>query len=167
METESRAISQSDGYADGECMNTHAKWDQRFISVAKHISQWSKDRSTKVGCVIVGPDREIRTSGYNGFPRGINDDLDSRHERPAKYLWTEHAERNAIYNAARIGVALFDCTAYVPWFPCMDCARALVQSGITTVVAYKPNLDDPKWGNDFKNVVTLLEEVGVVVRYME
>jgi len=73
-----------------------ADWDARFMNLARHISEWSKDRSTKVGVVIVGPENEVRALGYNGFPRGIDDDAPDRHERPEKYLWVEHAERNAI-----------------------------------------------------------------------
>jgi dCMP deaminase len=144
------------------------KWDNAYIEMAQWVAQkFSKDRSTKMGCVIVGPGLEVRSIGYNGFPRGVNDNIEARHARPAKYLWTEHAERNAIYNAARGHTELDGCTAYVPWFPCMDCARGLVQSGITTVVAFKPNFDDPKWGEDFKNTVILLGEAGVTVRYAE
>lgn len=141
-------------------------WDQYFMTLARHVSSRSKDRSTKVGCVIVGPDNEIRSTGYNSFPRGINDDAEERHARPEKYLWTEHAERNAIYNAARVGVALKGCRAYLPWFPCMDCARALVQSGIVELIAIQPDLNDPKWGEDFKRVGTLLSEAGVALRFM-
>lgn len=142
------------------------KWDNSYIEMAQWVAnKFSKDRSTKMGCVIVGPGLEVRSIGYNGFPRGVNDNVEARHARPAKYLWTEHAERNAVYNAARGHTTLDGCTAYVPWFPCMDCARALVQSGITTVVAFKPNFDDPKWGEDFKNTVILLGEAGVTVRY--
>jgi dCMP deaminase len=106
-----------------------ADWDLRFLRLAEHIGTWSKDRSTRVGCVIVGPHQEIRAIGCNGFPRGADDDLDARHARPAKYKWTEHAERNAIYNSARAGISIDGCTMYLPWFPCMDCARAIVQSG--------------------------------------
>jgi hypothetical protein len=84
--------------------------------------------STRVGCVIVGTHKEIRAIGYNGFPRGVDDDRDARHERPVKYKWTEHAERNAIYSSARAGISIDGCTMYLPWFPCMDCARAIVQS---------------------------------------
>ena len=104
-----------------------------FIKLADVVAEKSKDRSTKVGVVVVGPDREIRSTGYNGFPRGINDDIDERHERPAKYDWTEHAERNAVYNAARMGQSLKDCTMYFNWepCPCVDCARAIIQAGIT------------------------------------
>jgi dCMP deaminase len=142
-------------------------WDAYFMNLVKQVSLRSKDRSTQVGCVIVGPDNEIRTTGYNGFPRGINDDRPERHERPAKYLWTEHAERNAIYNAARCGIALKGCRAYLAWFPCMDCARALVQSGIVELVAHRPNEDDPKWGKEFTAALTLFGETGMEVRYVE
>jgi len=65
-----------------------ADWDHRFMDLARHVGNWSKDRSRQVGSVIVGPDNFIRTIGYNGFPRGLDDDLGERHERPAKYLWT-------------------------------------------------------------------------------
>ena len=109
-------------------------WDDYFFDMAVFVSSKSKDRSTKVGCVIVGPNHEVRTTGYNGFCRGINDDLDYRHARPEKYYWAEHAERNAIFNAARNGIRIEDCTAYVTMFPCADCARALIQSGIKRVV---------------------------------
>lgn len=94
----------------------------------------SKDRSTRVGCVLVGPDNEIRSTGYNGFPRGVNDDRDERHERPAKYLWTSHAEENAVAQAARVGIPLKGCKAYITHYPCARCSRALIQAGISTIV---------------------------------
>lgn len=141
-------------------------WDDYFMTLARHVSARSKDRSRKVGCVIVGPDNEIRSTGYNSFPRGINDDAPERHERPEKYLWTEHAERNAIHNAAGAGIALSGCRAFLPWYPCMDCARALVQVGIVEMVATAPDFDDPKWGEDFKRVKTLMNEAGVRVRFV-
>lgn len=109
-------------------------WDSYFMEMAELVASKSKDRSTKVGCVIVGPNHEVRTTGYNGFCRGIDDDVDERHERPEKYLWTEHAERNAIYNAARNGIRIEDCTAYTTVFPCADCARSFIQSGVKRVV---------------------------------
>jgi dCMP deaminase len=144
-----------------------SNWDSYFIELATLAATRSKDRSTKVGCVIVGPDNEIRSTGYNGFPRGINDDAPERHERPAKYLWTEHAERNAIYNAARSGISLKGCRAFLPWFPCMDCARAIVQSGIVELIAYKPDLKDQKWGREFVAAIEMFGEAGVSVRYVE
>lgn len=142
------------------------KWDGRFMGLAKSIGEWSKDHDRKVGCVIVGPHRELRSAGYNGLPRGANDDLPDRHSVPAKYLWTEHPERNAIYNAALIGIPLENCTIYIAGFPCMDCARAIVQSGIKAVVAYEPDMNNPKWGEDYRNTLQLFSEVGIYLRYV-
>lgn len=142
-------------------------WDTYFMDIARQVSARSKDRSTKVGCVLVGPDNEIRSTSYNSFPRGINDDVPERHQRPEKYVWTEHAERNAIYAAARVGTPLKGCRAYLPWFPCMDCARALIQVGVVELIATKPDLNDPRWGEDFKRVGTLFAEAGVAIRFVE
>lgn len=141
------------------------KWDIRFIELAKYISDWSKDRSTKVGCVIAGPMNEVRSLGYNGFPRGIDDEVEARHERPDKYLWTEHAERNAIYNAARLGISLDGCSIYLTWYPCTDCARALVQSGIRRLVGLEPDWNDLKWQSHFAVTRELLAEAGVEVAF--
>lgn len=141
-------------------------WDSRFMDLALHIANWSKDQTTKVGCVIVGPENDVRALGYNGFPRGINDQEPLRHSRPEKYLWTEHAERNAIYNAAQNGVALRDCRMYLPWFPCMDCARAIVQCGLRELIAFPPNYEDPRWGAAFRSSVELFEEAAVGVRFL-
>ena len=143
-----------------------SNFDIKLIGLAKHIACWSKDRSRKVGCVIAGPNNEIRTTGYNGFPRGVNDDVEYRHERPMKYKWTEHAERNAIYNAARNGISISGCTIYVPWYPCMDCARAIVQSGISKLVCYHPDWDDPVWKDDFREVPHLLREARIEVTFL-
>ena len=120
------------------------KWNYRFMEIALHISTWSKDKSTKVGCVVVGPDKEIRAQGYNGFPRGVNDDLMERQERPIKYAFYEHAERNAIYNAGLFGASLRNCTLYVTMPPCADCARAIIQSGIKQVYFLAPAPDATK-----------------------
>lgn len=136
-------------------------WDKRMMQVAKLAASWSKDRSIGVGCVIASPDHAMLSSGFNGFPRGVNDDVEERHQRPAKYKFTEHAERNAIYNAARHGIKLEGGTIYIPWYPCADCARAIVQSGIKTMVAGTPNFDDPRWGEDFKAAEIMLVEGGV------
>ena len=143
-------------------------WDKRFMLLAHQIAHWSKEKGRRVGAVVVGPDKEIRSTGFNGFPRGVRDDVVARHSREtgAKYLWSSHAERNAIYNAARIGVALKGCVMYVPWFPCVECAKAIIQAGICEVVAYEPDFAEPKWGADFALVQEMFREAGVTVRYM-
>lgn len=139
------------------------KWNEYHFNLSKVVATKSKDRSTQVGCVIVGKDQEIRTTGFNGFPRGFNDDVDTRHDRPEKYIWTEHAERNAIYNAAKVGVPLHGCTAYVTMFPCPDCARALIQAGIKELHCPKPDLNHPTYGESFKSSMLMFEECGVLV----
>lgn len=144
-------------------------WDYRWLMLARHISSWSKDRSTKVGCVIVGNANQVLALGYNGFPRGIDDYVPDRHERPAKYKWTEHAERNAIYNAARTGTNLTGAVLYVPWFPCVDCARGIVQAGIIRVGTTPPEYEQSfmaRWGEDLKVSYDLMTEAGVEVRYI-
>jgi dCMP deaminase len=143
---------------------TMADWDARFLLLARHIAQWSKDPSTKVGCVVVGPDREIRSTGFNGFPRGIEDSIERLHDRERKYPLVCHAEENAIMHAARIGVALKGCTAYVTWPPCTRCARSLVQAGIGEV-AYPAGLEIPeRWQDDFGLSSLMLSEAGLRVR---
>lgn len=109
-------------------------WQMMFMADAFWISGKSKDRSTKCGAVIVTPDNDIVTRGWNDHPRGLPD-YSERRERPAKYVFTEHAERNAIYNAARLGVSTKGCSIYVNRVPCPDCARAIIQSGIRQVYA--------------------------------
>jgi len=140
--------------------------DLRLFELARYVGEWSKDRSRKVGAVIVDTKGGVRAIGYNGFPRGANDAIESRHSRPTKYLWTEHAERNAIYEAARVGVSTEGCTMYVPWFPCMDCARAIVQSGIARLVALPPDLSDSRWGGHFEAAMELLSEAGIEITWM-
>lgn len=142
-------------------------WDEYFMEMARHVGSRSKDRSTKVGAVIVGPDREIRSTGYNDFPRGVNDNVDARRERPTKYPYTEHAERNAIYNAARVGIPLAGCTLYVDaGFPCSECARAIIQSGIREVVVGKME-HIPGWEDNSRIALEMLAEVGIFVRLPE
>ena len=99
-------------------MSDHVlSWDEMFILQAALIAQKSKDPSTKVGCVIVGDDNAILSMGFNGFPRGVDEHNSARWKRPEKYNWVEHAERNAIYNAARHGINLFGARAYLNWEP--------------------------------------------------
>ena len=140
------------------------RWDDHFLALAHVASGMSKDRSTKVGAVIVGPDRDIRATGFNGFPRGCDDDVEARHERPAKYLWTEHAERNAIYHAARTGVSVKGCEMIVTCHPCADCARAIIQSGIARLLIQGPIVIPPAFAESCDTAAQMLEEVGVTVR---
>jgi dCMP deaminase len=109
-------------------------WHDYYVNMLPAVAAKSKDPHTQVGSIIVGPDHEIRSTGYNGLPRGADDSKLERFQRPEKYLWIEHAERNAIYNAARVGTAINGCTIYVSLLPCIDCARAVISSGVDCVV---------------------------------
>ena len=143
------------------------KWDIRFVELAKHISQWSKDPSTKVGCVVVGEDREIRSTGFNGFPKGISDDTERLVNREMKYPLICHAEENAIMHAARIGVSLKGSTAYVTWPPCSRCARSLIQAGIKEVVYSNQEEIPERWVEDFTISCEMLTEAGVIIRSVD
>jgi len=143
------------------------KWDARFLELAKHISDWSKDPSTKVGCVVVGEDREIRSTGFNGFPRGIEDNIERLEDREQKYPLICHAEENAIMHAARIGVSLKGSTAYVTWPPCSRCARSLIQAGIKEVVYSSKEEIPERWVEDFNISTNMLREAGVNVRSID
>ena len=114
----------------------YISWDEYFMGVALLASQRSKDPSTQVGACIVNDDNRIMSVGYNGFPRGCSDD-EFPWEREGetthtKYPYVCHAELNAILNAG--GNSLKGCRIYVALFPCNECAKAIIQAGIKTVV---------------------------------
>ena len=138
-------------------------WDNKFIELSNLVASWSKDTNTKVGSVIVDKDNIVLSMGYNGFPRGCDDTIEERYDKPQKYLYTEHAERNALYHAARHGVSLKGCSIYITMFCCADCARGIIQSGITRVVAPKPDINHDKWGSHFLAAIDMLEEANVEI----
>jgi dCMP deaminase len=140
------------------------KWIKRFIGLADYVAQWSDDRSTKCGCVFVDPlNHNVISMGFNGFPRGIADE-EERHERPAKYTWTEHAERNGIYNAAERGASLGGSHAFITHLPCTDCARGLIQSGVDFVYFNEANvMGSPNWEEDFRTSQDMLMEAGIEI----
>jgi dCMP deaminase len=132
------------------------------------ISARSKDPNTQIGCVITGSDHNIRSTGYNSLPRGIRDDVPERYERPEKYMWIEHGDRNAIYAAARVGTPLEGCKMYLPGLPCMDCARGIIQVGIVEVIFDGKRqkewaLTTPRYVPDFERVKILLAEANVTL----
>ncbi len=141
-------------------------WDDYYISIADVVRQKSKDASSKIGAVIVDRNNSILSTGFNGFPRGIDETIAARWERPIKYEYVEHAERNAIYSAARNGVRLNEATMYMvgfgkPTTPCINRAKAVIQSGIRKVVgcAYKPA--DATWQRELEFSKKLLREAGI------
>jgi len=145
--------------------NFMKNWDKIFIDLSIHISQWSKDANKKYGAVLVSQDHRIISTGYNGFPQGCDDSIESRYERPQKYMWTEHAERNVIYSAAKIGVSTNNSIMYINGFSCADCARAIIQSGIKKVVCFEPDFNHPRWGEMYKVSFQLFKEAKIEIVY--
>lgn len=143
----------------------------KFLPDAEAARGRSKDRSTKVGAVVLDDDFNIRISGYNGFPRGCNDDVDARHARPIKYDWTSHAEENCVAQAARVGVSLKGCTILLTsLFPCTGCSRMIIQAGIKRIIA--PTIKDAgsgegriPWSEKERIAMEMLAEAGVEVLY--
>ena len=111
-------------------------WDELFMRHVYLIASKSKDKKTKVGAVLVR-DNSVISEGYNGFCRGIVDDIPERHERPEKYFWSEHAERNCIFHCARNGISTLGTVLYTQGLPCSDCTRAIIQSGIKEIVLHE------------------------------
>jgi dCMP deaminase len=144
-------------------------WKEYFRGIAHQVKLKSKDRYTKIGAVVVGSDNQIVSTGYNSFPRGIDDSIDERQERPEKYYWFEHAERNSLYNAALIGVSTKGCTMYLTCgIPCSDCARGIINSGIKKIVCERVggavgNL----WDEHAKRSIEMFNEAGVKIEYYE
>jgi dCMP deaminase len=131
------------------------EWERRFLTLAEHIGHWSKDPSTRVGAVIVRPDKTIASMGYNGFPRGAEDLYTSR---DVKLMRTVHAELNAILSARE---PLHGYTIFIsPLFPCANCAAAIIQAGIKSVVA-KMGAQRPEWQASFDAAKELFIEADV------
>ena len=137
-------------------------WSDKYIKLAKEISTWSKDPSTKIGAVVVGADGQILSQGFNGFPRGIKDSEERLNNRERKYELVVHGEMNAIYNASLNGVSLKDSTIYVYGLPtCNECAKGIIQVGIKKVVAMRPAKYNSDWDKSNKNAAALFKEADI------
>lgn len=132
------------------------KWLRRFLDHASHVAGWSKDPSTKVGAIAVDDSRVVLETGFNGLPRGVSD-LPERMERPAKYLWTAHAEENLVAQAAR--PRLKGSTVYVTHLCCNSCARMLVNAGVKKVVCGNGTTSMPV--EQFEIALAMFAEAGV------
>ena len=142
-------------------------WAEYFRKIAHTVKLKSKDKNTQIGAVIVGSNNEIRSTGYNSFPRGIEDFHDERQERPEKYYWMEHAERNAIINAARIGVSTNNCTIYLTCdIPCVDCTRAIINAGIKVIFCERgEGAKGDHWDGHRERSIQMLKEAHRTVWY--
>lgn len=145
------------------------RWVEYFRKLAHQVKEKSKDENTKIGAIIVGKDKEIVSTGYNSFPRGLKDNIRERQERPEKYFWFEHGERNAIYNAARIGVSTKGCTMYLSCgIPCCDCARGIINAGIMRIFCERGNTTKgDHWEENYERSWKMLEEAGVKIQFYD
>lgn len=134
------------------------EWDDWFMTLARSTTLRSKDPSTKVGAVVVGDRRRVLSLGYNGFPRGIADTPERWNDRPTKYRLVQHAERNALDGAE---CSVVGATVYVTMAPCHECAKSMIQRGITRVV--HPPADNSRWTESNALAREMFDEAGVRV----
>ena len=143
------------------------KWHKRFFEIAKCVSTWSKDPSTQIGAVIVDNNRRILSTGYNGFPRNIDDKSELYLNREIKYQYILHAEINALFNALYNGVSVKNSIMYVWGLPmCSECAKGIIQSGILEVYW---SIDDKKqipekWIESFKLTEKLFNKASIIFK---
>ena len=139
---------------------TPTKWDTRMLDLADHVACWSRDPSTQVGVVIVRPDNTVASMGFNGFPRGVNDDPARYEDKAIKYPMVVHAEANAITTARE---PLHGYTLYGNLAPCCDCTGLLIQAGIKRVVTPPPTLEVfERWKDSMDMAATMMQEAGVM-----
>jgi dCMP deaminase len=140
--------------------------DRDWLLCAALEATRSLDPSTQNGAVLV-PQRGYVAVSRNGLPAGIKNQPE-RWERPAKYGWVEHAERSAIYTAARVGTATKGARMYVPWFACVDCARAIIMAGIVEVVGHvvPRNATPERWEATIRQAEDMLREAGIGMRWL-
>ena len=143
-----------------------SKWDKRFVEISKVISKWSKDPSRQIGAIAVR-NRKILSTGYNGFPKGIEDTEARLRVREIKYQYVVHAEMNCIYNAAENGISLRDSTLYIYGLPvCGDCALGIIQAGVSKVVAMSSHTPK-RWQQAIEKTDEIFKEAGVKYEFTE
>lgn len=140
-------------------------WRNKFLNLAKHISTWSKDPSRQIGCVAIEPStKRILSTGYNGFPRGIDDSIDRLNDRETKYKYVVHGEMNAVYNATMNGVSLFGAELYVYGLPvCSECAKGIIQVGIKKVYILIDEEIPEVWNKSWELTQSMFVEANVSI----
>ena len=128
-----------------------------------HAAKYSNDPSTQNGAVLVHPKGGVILGAANSLPNRV-EDKPERWERPQKYNYIEHAERNVIYKAAQKGIATHGLFMFVPFFSCPDCARAIIQAGISKVVGHRQffNLANDRWREPCKIGIDMMQEAGIM-----
>lgn len=139
-----------------------AKWDARFVGLAHHISEWSKDESTKVGACITRADHRVISVGHNGFPQFMPDDPEFYLNREEKLDRIIHAEMNALMFA---NSSVHACTLYTfPFLPCHRCSVHMAQAGIMRFVAPKATVEqEERWGESFEKTRRYAGEMGIEI----
>lgn len=135
-------------------------WLTYLMGFAQHAALKSKD-STQVGAVLIGSNKEVLLTAYNGPPMGVRDLPERRNTRPEKYLWVAHSEANLIAFAARRGIRTEGCRVFVTHMPCAHCAKTLIQAGIEQVIVGNGTTSMPE--DEFKAAATMFHEAGVKV----
>ena len=142
-------------------------WPKRFLALAKEVASWSKDPSTQVGAIAVGPKGNVIAQGYNGFPRGIFDSPKRLGTKEVKYKYVVHAEMNAIYNACLNGTSLDGSTMYVYGLPvCSECAKGIIQVGIRHVAFLVEDVIPPVWTESWERTRKMFDEAGITYDYV-
>lgn len=152
-------------------LNTNLSWDEYYIKLAYSIAEKSKDTSSKIGSILV-KNNFITSAGYNGMPIAINDNLSYRYEKPEKYFWFEHSERNAIYAAARNGLNTSGSHLYTLSIPCNDCARGCIQAGVHKITYHLQHNNifisqNDKWAESTKRSLSMFLEAGVEINFLD
>jgi len=152
----------------GSQMLTQEKWDRRFLDIARQVSTWSKDPSTQVGAVLVDRMRQVVGTGFNGFPRGVDDHVDRYLDRPTKYAMVVHAELNAILQAGHRarGGTIYVYPSFGPPSLCTGCAKAVIQSGVVRSVGFEPVEGDERaerWADELAMANIMCQESGITV----
>jgi len=137
-------------------------WIERYFNIAKETASWSKDPTRKIGAVIIGNKGQIKSQGYNGFPRCINDTLERYYDKPTKRKLVVHAEANAIYNALHNGTSVLGDTIFVTGLPvCHECAKAIIQVGLNKVYCDSHIVEGYHWNESFYLAESMFEEAGI------
>jgi dCMP deaminase len=142
-------------------------WDSWFMKHAYLAAEKSKDPRTKIGSVIV-KDHHIISTGYNGFPIGVNDSLERYENRETKYAMVVHSEDNAILSASRLGISVCGGTLYTQGMPCNECSKSVIQAGIKEIVIHKqwPTMIK-KWTDSCKISEIMLSEANINIRILD
>lgn len=147
-------------------------WNVRFLELAKHIATWSKDPSTQVGAVIVNDQKIVVGMGFNGFPRGCDDNPSLYTNREVKYSRVVHAEINAILQAGNnaVGATIYIWPSFSLPPVCAECCKVIIQAGIKHIVGCRPDENDPRvqrWKNSIEFSAQMCKEAGVTWEAIE